>query len=242
MSEYKFESECTRICPQCSEIIFHKNQRALKQSLSTGSKPCKRCTAKNQYEKRVNQGTWNCTNKGQTLKREKPQYWKLCPSIGCDNLMGYTTLYILKQNPTTVCKKCARNTDDVNKKIRDAIKNESPDTKRKRRTSAIARLERNITEDGKMLTPNYNKSSILVLETYAGRLGITDLQHAENGGEYHIKELGYWVDGYSKEKNIVLEYDEKYHYDKNDILKLKDQRRQKEIESYLNCIFIRIRE
>jgi hypothetical protein len=156
--------------------------------------------------------------------------------------MGYTTLYILKQNPTTVCKKCARNTDGVNKKIRNAIKNESSDTKRKRRTSAIARLERNITADGKMLTPNYNKSSILVLETYANRLGITDLQHAENVGEYHIKELGYWVDGYSKEKNIVLEYDEKYHYDKNDILKLKDQQRQKEIESYLNCIFIRIRE
>ena len=93
-----------------------------------------------------------------------------------------------------------------------------------------------------MLQPNYNISSIAILEAKAIELGITDLMHAENGGEFHIKELGYWVDGYSPSKNIVFEYDEKGHFDQNGLLKKRDQIRQREIENYLNCIFIRIRE
>ena len=86
--------------------------------------------------------------------------------------------------------------------------------------------------------PNYNPSSIPIIEAKANELGITDLQHAENGGEFYIKELGYWVDGYSKEKNIVIEYDEKHHKRYVD----KDMIRQAEIEEHLNCEFIRIVE
>ncbi len=41
------------------------------------------------------------------------------------------------------------------------------------------------------MQPNYNPSSIPIIEAKAEELGITDLQHAENGGEFHIKELGY---------------------------------------------------
>jgi len=84
--------------------------------------------------------------------------------------------------------------------------------------------------------PNYNPASIPIIEAKARELGITDLQHAENGGEYHIKELGYWVDGYSKEKNIVIEYDEPHHKRQSD----KDVIREKEIIEHLNCEFIRI--
>ena len=31
------------------------------------------------------------------------------------------------------------------------------------------------------------------------------IQHAMNGGEYYIKELGYWLDGYDIENNVVYE-------------------------------------
>jgi hypothetical protein len=86
--------------------------------------------------------------------------------------------------------------------------------------------------------PNYNISSIPILEQKATELGITDLQHAENGGEFYIKELGYWVDGYSKEKNIVIEYYENAH--KNKIK--KDLQRQNEIINLLKCEFIIIKE
>jgi very-short-patch-repair endonuclease len=88
--------------------------------------------------------------------------------------------------------------------------------------------------------PRYNKSSIKILEDYAKKLNITDLQHAENGGEYKV--LGYYVDGYSPTKNIVLEYDEGHHFDTNGNLLSKDKSRQLEIEEYLGCTFIRIKQ
>jgi hypothetical protein len=51
-----------------------------------------------------------------------------------------------------------------------------------------------------------------------------------NGGEYYIKELGYWLDAYDKCKNIAVEYDEKWHNRIRD----KDLRRQKEIIEFIN--------
>ena len=62
--------------------------------------------------------------------------------------------------------------------------------------------------------------------------------HAENGGEYYIKELGYWVDGYSPNKNIVIEYYEKYHKQQKE----RDRQRKEEIIKLLNCEFIEINE
>lgn len=82
--------------------------------------------------------------------------------------------------------------------------------------------------------PNYNHNSIKILEQKAAELGIKDLQHAENGGEFFIKELGYWVDGYSKEKNIVIEFYEPFHKNQLD----RDLRRENEIKDFLGCEFI----
>ena len=67
------------------------------------------------------------------------------------------------------------------------------------------------------------------------------IQHAMNGGEYYIKELGYWLDGYDKLNNIVYEYDEAFHFDKYGKLLEKDIIRQNEIIDFLKCKFIRIK-
>ena len=45
------------------------------------------------------------------------------------------------------------------------------------------------------------------------------------------KELGYWVDGYDKLKNVVIEFDEKYN-----------NKPQNEIIKHLKCDFIRLNE
>jgi very-short-patch-repair endonuclease len=68
------------------------------------------------------------------------------------------------------------------------------------------------------------------------------IQHAMNGGEYGIPELGYFVDGYDKDNNTVYEFDEKHHYLPNGELRECDKNRQKEIEDFLKCKFIRIKE
>ena len=87
--------------------------------------------------------------------------------------------------------------------------------------------------------PRYNINSIPIIEEYGKQYGY-NFKHAENGGEYHVKELGYWLDAYDIDKNIVLEIDEKHHFDRNGNLKEKDLIRQREIENLLNCKFIRI--
>jgi|APSaa5957512622_1039677.scaffolds.fasta_scaffold08028_3 hypothetical protein len=126
--------------------------------------------------------------------------------------------------------------DEHKQKISESNKGKifSKEVKKKMRISAINRIE----ERAGQLMPNYNTSSILILEQKAKELGITDLQHAENGGEYHIKELGYWVDGYSKEKNIVIEYYEKHHNKQKE----RDSQRQTEITEFLKCEFIILKE
>jgi len=121
--------------------------------------------------------------------------------------------------------------------LKGKFREKTNETKLKMRLSTIEYIEQRQLLGGQ-LQPNYNISSIPILEQTAKELGITDLQHAENGGEYYIKELGYWVDGYSKEKNIVIEYYEKHHNRKIE----KDLQRQEEITNLLKCEFMIISE
>jgi len=112
----------------------------------------------------------------------------------------------------------------------------STETKKRMRKSHIRRIE-NHKLNGNQLKPCYNPNSIPFIEQYGKKHGY-QFQHAENGGEFYIKELGYWVDGYDKEKNVVLEFDENYHIRQHK----KDSNRQKEIINHLGCRFIRLNE
>jgi hypothetical protein len=61
-------------------------------------------------------------------------------------------------------------------------------------------------------------------------------------GVEKAKELGYFVDGYDKENNVVYEWDEKRHFNKDGSLKSKDVLRENEIKQFLKCKFIRIKD
>lgn len=64
-----------------------------------------------------------------------------------------------------------------------------------------------------------------------------NLQHTMNGGEYHIKELGYWLDAFDKNTNIVVEWYEKHHF-VGGKLKQKDIKRKDNIKQLVKCRFI----
>jgi len=127
------------------------------------------------------------------------------------------------------CRYCPIDRSHVKDMIRDSK------YRLKCRLGAIAYLEKCHGQ----LAPRYNINSIPIIESY-GKEHNYNFQHAENGGEYYINGLGYWVDAYDKENNIVLEIDEKHHFNKNGDLKEKDIQRQKEITELLKCKFIRI--
>tara|TARA_B110000046_G_scaffold63941_1_gene71422 strand:+ start:189 stop:770 length:582 start_codon:yes stop_codon:yes gene_type:complete len=65
-------------------------------------------------------------------------------------------------------------------------------------------------------------------------------QTAINGGEYFIKELGYWVDGYYIEGNVVIEYMENHHNTPKH--RIKDKMRRERIINHLNCKYIELWE
>lgn len=126
--------------------------------------------------------------------------------------------------------------DKTREKMSEATKKQVI-TNEHRKNMRLARIKV-LNELTGQISPAYNPNAIPILEQKAEEIGITDIQHAENGGEFYIKELGYWVDGYSSEKNIVIEYYEKAHDKKAE----RDKRRKQEIINHLNCQFIEIRE
>jgi hypothetical protein len=110
------------------------------------------------------------------------------------------------------------------------------ETKRKMRIATLEYLK----EQRGQLAPRYNRDSIQIIEKYGEDNGLI-FMHAENGGEYYIKRLGYFVDAYDPVNNVVLEIDEKHHFNADGTLKEKDLERQSQIEKMLNCTFVRIR-
>lgn len=106
----------------------------------------------------------------------------------------------------------------------------SEETLKKMRVSTLRYLE---TTKGQ-LAPRYNTQSISIIDQLAKELGY-DFQHAENGGEFYIKELGYWLDAYDNSKNVVLEVLEKHHF-KRGVLRKKDITREREIREHLTKI------
>ena len=189
----------------------------------------------NSYEYKKEKYGWNIT--------QYNEYNKKRGSIGITN-GNYGSSYY----DVWVTKFGKQKADEMNeavsaKKARNGIDNgnykreKRPEELKKMRLSAIKYIEEAKLGGGQLI-PRYNISAISILEKRANELEITDLQHAENGGEFYIKELGYWVDGYSKEKNIVIEYYERHHNN----IKKKDLQRQNEITEFLNCEFIIIKE
>ena len=95
--------------------------------------------------------------------------------------------------------------------------------------------------NGNQVIPSFNKKSCEVFKKLNEKLNLSGM-FATNGGEYHIKKLGYFLDYYEPNKNVVIEWDERNHYNVDGTLKNDDVRRQKEITNYLKCRFYRINQ
>ena len=107
------------------------------------------------------------------------------------------------------------------------------------RISTLNNIKKNFP-NGKPFTPNFSTKACEYFDSISEEQNI-EIQHALNGGEFYIKKLGYFVDGYDNKSNTVYEFDEPYHFDNEGNLKERDIKRQKEIEDFLKCKFIRIK-
>ena len=88
----------------------------------------------------------------------------------------------------------------------------------------------------------FNRKAIEYFKQLETKNGWDGKYATKKDGEYHISDLGYFVDYYEPNKNIVIEYDEPYHYYCDGKLRKKDVERMKEIISHLKCKFYRYDE
>lgn len=103
----------------------------------------------------------------------------------------------------------------------------------------ISKIERVKSKIKTGINPRYNPEACKIISNYGNNNGFNFI-HAENGGEFFVKEVGCFLDGYDKTKNIVIEFYERFHYNEDGTLKEKDIRRESLIINKLKCGFIRI--
>ena len=89
---------------------------------------------------------------------------------------------------------------------------------------------------GERICPRYNPTACDAIDKLSEEMGM-HFQHARNGGEVRL-DIGYWVDGYCETENVVVEYYEPWH--KRTIE--KDKLRLQEIQEFLGCRIILIKE
>ena len=174
----------------------------------------------------------------------KRKYFKFCSNCGKIQLYGLKTDLIRQINKNSTHLEC-RNYRGKNHPMygrkhtkKSKLKMSLPrigripslETRQKIRESLLKRI--------KLLGyTHYNPTACKYLDNLNRENG-WNLQHAENGGEVIV--VGYALDGYDRERNIVVEYDEPHHNKRSRIL--KDKKRMDEIINHLRCKFYRYNE
>lgn len=253
----------TKNCKTCNKIIIYKNKCSYRYAIRTNS-DCKTCSAlkrkpkSEEVKQKISKSLCgrklndNIKNKiSNTLKQKfnTPEYnQKFKIQNGGQNNPNFGNRYSkeIKDKISRITKEkmqdCTlkerlnniRQSKEYRQKLSNSLKGRffSKETRKRMREAVVRRVKKYGIH-----SRNFNPKACEFIDKWGKENGY-NFQHALNGGEISI--IGYLVDGYDKDKNIVIEIDEKRHFDINGNLKEKDIKRQKEIEKYLNCKFIRI--
>lgn len=171
----------------------------------------------------------NYGNKERTFSKEWCQNMSKAPNNG-GFLMGHI--------PWNKDIPCSEETRETMSKAQKG-KARSEESNRKRRITRIKSIEENYG----ICFPAYNKQACEYFKQF-DKTNNTEGRYAVYGdGEFHIKEFGYFPDYINFDLKLIMEYDERHHFDYDGNLKEKDIQRQKEIqEFYPDFKFRRIRE
>ena len=219
------EKKWTRQCPQCNQEIIYKNKYTFRKS-DVSNKICGFCSRqktglknvgrvrdedfkKNLSEKMVNHPS---------LKDNVERNQKISNTLKGRDISFRWDGHEFK---TIKCINCNKITNSQKHRITHQF------------CTRKCQNEYYFTQ-GKW-TPRFNPQACHIIEQYGKENGF-NFQHALNGGEFYVKGLGYWVDGYDSEKNVVSEYYEKLHLKEENLE--KDKKRMEKIINFLKCKFI----
>jgi hypothetical protein len=199
----------------------------------------KRKSSPNNYSRNKKQLCRSCSKKGKRNHLYGNSEVARKANSLIKNRRGNTTSWTTEQKLQR--SECIRNSPEWLEKCRlggysKRGKKVSQQARKNLRIGQLVRLEKTVGQ----LFPNYNKNLCNLFNHINKELGWSG-QHAENGGEYHLKLLGYWLDYYEPTQNVVIEFYEKYHLTRNNQIE-KDELRRKEIIRELNCKFIILTE
>lgn len=200
-----------RNCPNCNRKIFYNHQSNYCRGKRTNAE-CRFCAHDEQLTGRV---------QSKTEKERRTA-----------TLRGKVRS-IASRKRYSISKRGEKNPQYGNHSLK------SVEHRRKIRLSCIQQVQEKLRLAGKTISPTFNPNACKMIDEY-GKANGYNFQHALNGGEHHIKELGYWVDGYDKERNVVVEYYENSHWHRKN--KQKDIDRRTEIMHHLGCDFIILKE
>jgi hypothetical protein len=212
--EYKKNTLFYRKCPKCGNFIYYNTENTLQKSYKKNSL-CRPCSKTGELSPVLG------TKQSEEVKQRKNKKLR-GQKRSVESIRKYSLSKIGKNNPQF------------------GIHNlKSVEHKRKIRLSCIKKLQEKLQFNNKLISPAFNLDACKLIDEYGKKNGY-NFQHALNGGEYHIKKLGYWLDGYDKEKNVVIEYNENNHWHRKNTK--KDENRRLEIIDFLKCRFILVVE
>lgn len=188
--------------------------------------------------------------KTNTKKRPKKMIALICINCKKEFLVEYSY-----RNRKFCCHKCSSDFTKGKKRLpmsietkkklsvakKGKIRKQSQEEIKNRRIYFLKRIQDRL-KDGQQLVPNWNQKACEYFKQFDEENN-TQGQYATNGGEYHIKELGYWIDYINHDLKLIIEWDERKHFDVYGNLKEKDIIRQNEIqEMFPEYEFRRIKE
>ena len=220
--------ELKRNCPKCNKEMIYTNKYNLKYANINNSK-CRFCRILGiKYAKPVNPDD---------LKRK-------CPKCGKEIVYSRKDGAVRANKENRLCIFCAAIGRKIPQNVRDKIsksnigKKRSEETKNKIRLATIKNLKEKGIKFGYNCMGNFNPIACKFIDSLNEKCG-WNLKHALNGEEFEF--CGYFVDGYDKERNIIVEYDEPDH--EKPFRKKKDLIRQKIIiDNVKPNMFIRYNE
>lgn len=204
-------NDWTRNCPRCNALIVYASKKS-KNRANRQNSTCFHCGGLKAIDTRIHRKNLYGHVKSEKYKKHMSRLHS-----------GHNNPFYGKKHSNT-------NLDKFSEHSRTVVRTHTW----KRNISKALRLYL----VGYYNTCNFNKIACLYFE-WLEKWNGWDGYYATKNKEYLVKELGYWVDYYEPNENLIIEWDEPRHYDRNGNLKPKDVFRMNEIKSHLNCRFFR---
>lgn len=243
-----------RSCPECGEEMLCGSIK-YKQKSDILKRTCKACTWKNKFGERYlirscplckSEITY-LNRRNRTVCEKRGSVCKLCQNkIHSEKTKGKSLEELIGAEKSKKRRKKQSDATRGKPKPKEWIvkisgKN-NPNFGRvwteEERNIARKRMAKMLIER-KWVFRNYNPEACKYFDTLSIDAG-WKLKHALNGGEETF--IGYFVDAYDREKNIVVEYDEPAHYYADGTLKKIDIDRMIKIIDNTGCRFFRYNE